>query len=138
MNALPKRAARYFLDGHVSCVSEARSRVRAFLAAASPPAGQQEIETAALAASELVSNAVLHAPGPCVLRLSDDGEHLRVEVSDSSGRLPVVRDTDLREGEGGAGLRLLKALASDVEVSVHPTGKTVSVTLDRSAYRQSA
>lgn len=131
MNALPTRAARYFLDGHVSCVAEARSRVRAFLAGASPPAEQPEVEAAELAASELVSNAVLHAPGPCVLHLSDDGRHVRIEVSDSSGRLPVERDTDLREGEGGAGLRLLKALASKVEVAVHPTGKTVSVTMDR-------
>lgn len=134
MNALPTRAVRYFLDGHVSCVAEARRHVRAFLATGDAPADQQEVETVELAASELVSNAVRHAPGPCMLRLSDDGRWLRIEVSDSSLTPPVERDTDLRDGQGGAGLRLLKALAGDVEVSLDPAGKTVSVAMDRSTY----
>jgi anti-sigma regulatory factor (Ser/Thr protein kinase) len=102
-----------------------------FLAAAVPAVGGAMVADAELAASELVTNAVQHAPGPCVLQLSDDGEHVEVAVSDSSARPPVDRRAGFRQGAGGAGLMMLQRLADEVEVRMRSDGKTVSVTLDR-------
>ena len=131
MDVEPTRIVRYVLDGHVSCVAEARQHVRAFLAGVDPFVDRAAVDSAQLAASELVANAVQHAPGPCTLELSDDGRRLYVGVADSSTKPPADRDTDVYAGHGGAGLRLLRALAGDVEVHIHPTGKTVSVMIDR-------
>jgi len=123
--------ARHVLDGRVSCIAEARRCVGVFLAAALPAVGASMIADALLAASELVTNAVQHAPGPCVLRLSDDGRCVEVAVTDSSVRAPVDRHAGFREGTGGAGLVMLQRLADTVDVRLRPDGKTVSVTLDR-------
>jgi anti-sigma regulatory factor (Ser/Thr protein kinase) len=130
MDVEPSGTVRYVLDGHVSCVAEARHHVRAFLAL-DPLVDPAAIDIAQLAASELVANAVQHAPGPCTLELSDDGPRLYIGVSDSSTKPPADRDTDVYAGHGGAGLRLLRALAGDVEVDIRATGKTVSVTIDK-------
>jgi anti-sigma regulatory factor (Ser/Thr protein kinase) len=125
------RVARHVLDGRVSCIAEARRCVDVFLAAALPAVGGSMLADAELAASELVTNAVQHAPGPCVLCLRDDGKHVEVAVSDSSVRPPVDRHAGFREGTGGAGLVMLQRLADTVEVRLRNDGKTVSVTLDR-------
>ena len=53
-------------------------------------------DVVALLVSELVTNAVLHGRGPVELRLSDDGDRIRIEISDgdpdplppSAGRPP--------------------------------------------------
>lgn len=125
------RVARHVLDGGVSCIAEARRYVDAFLAAAFPAVGGSMVSDAELAASELVTNAVQHAPGPCVLCLSDDGRRVEVAVSDSSVQPPIDRHAGFREGTGGAGLVMLQRLADAVEVRLRRDGKTVSVTLDR-------
>jgi len=131
MCAKSLRVARHVLDGRVSCIAEARRCVDVFLAAALPAVGVSMIADAELAASELVTNAVQHAPGPCVLCLSDDGKCVEVAVSDSSVRPPVDRHAGFREGTGGAGLVMLQRLADTIEVRLRNDGKTVSVTLDR-------
>lgn len=83
-----------------------------------------------MASGELVANAVRHAPGPCVLRLTDDGMRLTVAVSDSSTEVPVPRRPDLLAGGGGFGWYLLLRIAEDVEVERDPRqGKTIRVTL---------
>jgi anti-sigma regulatory factor (Ser/Thr protein kinase) len=125
------RVACHVLDGRVSCIAEARQWVDVFLAAALPAVGGRMVTDAQLAVSELVTNAVQHAPGPCVLQLSDDGRCVEVAVSDSSARPPVDRRAGFREGTGGAGLMMLRRLADAVEVHLRPNGKTVSVLLDR-------
>lgn len=125
------RTARHVLDGRVSCIAEARRCVDVFLAAALPAVGLTMVADAELAASELVTNAVQHAPGPCVLCLSDDGACVKVAVSDSSVRPPVERHGGFKEGTGGAGMVMLQRLADTVEVRMRGDGKTVSVTLDR-------
>lgn len=125
-------SVRYNLDGHASCVAEARRQVHAFLNTVDPPADPDRISQAELITSELVSNAVQHAPGPSTLWLSADGERFRIAVTDSSVRPPVEREPDVvGDGHGGAGLRLIRAIAGDIEVHLHPAGKTVSITLAR-------
>ncbi len=138
MEVEPAGTVRYVLDGHVSCVAEARVHVRAFLASVGPPVDPATVDSAQLAASELVANAVQHAPGQCTLLLNDDGRCLHIGVSDSSTEPPAVRDVDVYAGHGGAGLRLLRALAGDVEVWIHGAGKTVSVAIEKSPRKPSS
>jgi anti-sigma regulatory factor (Ser/Thr protein kinase) len=124
------RGARHALRGHVADVAAARRLVEAFVADCDPPADPLVVRDALLAVSELVTNAVRHAPGPCTLSLCDDGRRLTIAVSDTSPRMPRERDVDVREGVGGLGLRLLQALCERVETQIEAPGKTVSVTLD--------
>jgi anti-sigma regulatory factor (Ser/Thr protein kinase) len=131
MDREPTATVRYILDGRPECVAEARRHLRAFLGTVRPPFDERTADYAELATSELISNAVQHAPGPCALRLSADGRYLRIEVDDHSPQPPVERDIDLSDGHGGAGLRLLRAVSEKIEVRVHRLGKTVAVTLSR-------
>lgn len=131
MDREPTTTVRYILDGRPECVAEARRRLRAFLDTAEPPFDSRTAEHATLAISELVSNAVQHAPGPCALRLSADRRYLRIEVDDHSARPPAEREGELGDGRGGTGLRLLRAITDKIEVRVHRLGKTVAVTLSR-------
>jgi len=62
-------------------------------------------------ASELVTNAVLHARTPFTLRLSYDKGAVRIEVEDSNPQLPVQRHRSPR-ATTGRGLVLVEALSS--------------------------
>lgn len=64
-------------------------------------------EDVALVASEMVTNAVLHAEGAALLRLSGTPWRVRIEVADSSTVQPLMRDPG---GDGGWGLRLIENL----------------------------
>ena len=78
----------------------------------------------ALLVSEVATNAVVHGTGEVQVRVSVVRRLLRVEVADESSRLPTPRTAD-PEAEGGRGLALVAALASDWGVERTPTGKTV-------------
>lgn len=131
MNHSGVRRARFALDGDVASITAARDHVHAFFGAASPPLNAKLLEDALLAVSELVSNAVRHAPGPCVLLLGDDGRQATIAVTDMHNSLPVLRPGDLG-GDGGFGLQLLRAVAGSVTTQQHAGGKTISVSLERS------
>jgi anti-sigma regulatory factor (Ser/Thr protein kinase) len=85
-------------------------------------------DSAELLVSELVSNAVLHANGRqgSTLRVQAVREHqrLRVEVHDSSRRLPSMRSSHLFD-ESGRGLVLVAGIAD--RHGAYPTafGKSV-------------
>jgi anti-sigma regulatory factor (Ser/Thr protein kinase) len=83
-----------------------------------------------LLTTELVTNVVLHVGCPTVeLRLSADGDHLRVEVDDSSTRVPMVRRRDASRGSG-VGMQLVEQLASRWGTEVRADGKTVWFEID--------
>ncbi|MFF7333898.1 ATP-binding protein [Streptomyces sp. NPDC090306] len=111
-------------------IGEARRAVAAFLADAAASGhrrpGERQLQDAQLIVSELVTNAIRHAPGPCGLRLelSPDGARLRIAVRDGSRQVPLVRPVD-GSRVGGHGLRLVTALAGDVRVIRFETGKEV-------------
>lgn len=103
-------------------VGMARHLVRGLLA----EAGRDDLtETATLAVSEIVTNALLHAGTQIhvVARVDDDG--LRCEVGDGSLHLPVLRRYGATSGTG-RGLRMVDQLVDEWGVTPHPpTGKTV-------------
>lgn len=85
---------------------DARRRARVLLAAWGL---DEQASLGELVVSELVSNAVCHGETPIWMRLSADGDDLRVEVCDGGAGRPVRR----HPGEGdecGRGLELLDGL----------------------------
>jgi len=88
------------------------------------------IDNAALVASELVTNAVLHAGTRFGFSASRLGSGLRIEVSDSDDRLPptgVARPEDLLATRSmtGRGLALVAATADRWGYESLPSGKVV-------------
>ncbi|AQT75772.1 hypothetical protein B1K54_32915 [Streptomyces sp. fd1-xmd] len=85
------------------------------------------LDTALLLISELVTNAVRHTSGGCLLevRLAADG--IDIEVTDTSDAEPQPRRPD-RRGEGGWGWHLVNRLGTDVGIRHHAAGgKTIHV-----------
>ena len=73
--------------------------------------------TVALLTSELASNAVVHASTPFTVRADNNQTLVRVSVSDSGGRLPVMAVRD-RTTRGGWGLSMVDAAASRWGIAV--------------------
>ncbi|MDO0929337.1 ATP-binding protein [Streptomyces sp. TG1A-8] len=119
-------------DSGAARAADARQALRAFLAYA-PRTGRDPLPgplalDAELAVSELVTNAVRHAPGPCGMTLRLSGEELAITVWDTSAEEPVARGADPRR-VGGHGLHLVHAVSDRVVVAPHPTGKQVTAHL---------
>jgi two-component sensor histidine kinase len=87
-------------------------------------AGVTDPPSVALAVHELVVNSMEHAYGwdfsPVDVSLGDDEDHLTVRVHDGGAWLPQ-RQTPGR----GLGLRLVRALASEVSIRTGAGGSTV-------------
>jgi anti-sigma regulatory factor (Ser/Thr protein kinase) len=118
------------LAGDVASIRQARDLTHRFLLDAEPAVSETTIEEAVLAVSEMVTNAVVHAPGACVLEISLDERSIQIGVTDTSATVPAARMSHL-DGSGGFGLPLLHKLAAGMETALHATGKTVSIVLDR-------
>ncbi|MFB7467353.1 ATP-binding protein [Streptomyces sp. NPDC056224] len=111
--------------------ADARRAARDFLA---PPAHRGPVippialDTALLVISELVTNAVRHTSGGCVLVLHLRPDGVDVDVTDTSSAEPQPRRPDHR-GEGGWGWHLVNRLGTGVEIRHHGAGegKTIHV-----------
>ncbi|MBL1101819.1 SpoIIE family protein phosphatase [Streptomyces coffeae] len=83
-----------------------------------------------LLATEVVTNALIHAHSDVDLRLREYPDRLRVEVRDSDPHPPVpteiltAGETDNQEAESGRGLLIVDALAADWGSSPAGRGKT--------------
>jgi anti-sigma regulatory factor (Ser/Thr protein kinase) len=112
----------------LSVASDARSpgTARRFLAATLGEWGCPEYgDDAALLLTELVTNAALHAKTDIVIRVELGNDHLRVAVTDSSPRQPVVRHYS-EQSTTGRGLALVSAVARRWGIEPNPDGtKTV-------------
>ncbi|SEG52464.1 Anti-sigma regulatory factor (Ser/Thr protein kinase) [Actinacidiphila yanglinensis] len=87
-----------------------------------------------LVVSELVTNAVKHAGGPCGLELRAVDGTVEITVWDTSALGVTVRDPDpLRVGQHG--LEIVRKLCHDFVVAVTPSGKRITA---RMAVRPSA
>ncbi|MEU7366365.1 ATP-binding protein [Streptomyces hygroscopicus] len=88
-------------------VGVARASLRTALTAHELP---ELVERAELLASEMLTNAIVHAGGEADLRLKWSAETLRMTVWDSSAAPPGLRPLTAG-GESGRGLHLLRLLA---------------------------
>ncbi|MEV0844423.1 SpoIIE family protein phosphatase [Streptomyces sp. NPDC049954] len=90
--------------------------------------GGERGDAAELVADELITNALTHTDGPCVvtLRILRNGpdRRLRIEVEDASSVLPRRRPTR-PDGVTGRGLLLVDLLADDWGVEGRGNGKCV-------------
>ncbi|MEU8589192.1 ATP-binding protein [Streptomyces sp. NPDC048664] len=121
---------RYSADWGTGAVraSDARGAVTAVLAQAGHTPDRRPTQNAQLVVSELVTNALVHAPGPSGLRLELTPESLLITVWDSSPRPPRSRAPD--PGRiGGHGLHLVTALSEDLRTTATPSGKRVTATV---------
>jgi len=85
---------------------------------------ESAVDVASLLTSELVTNAVVHGATTVGLSATLINHRLRVEASDRSSTVPVVRraragDTD------GRGLVVVASLATEWGYEMRPTGKSV-------------
>ena len=99
---------------------EARAQVRAMID--DWPA--QSAAALQVLVDELVTNVILHAHCDAVLVATIDGARARVEVRDTSARVPVARHYG-RSSMTGRGLHLVEALADRWGVDEVPGGKVV-------------
>jgi anti-sigma regulatory factor (Ser/Thr protein kinase) len=84
------------------------------------------LETAKWLASELVTNAVLHADPPIEIHISCiDTAALEVAVLDGSSALPTTGALHDTYAEGGRGITLVDLLSDAWGVKSNPTGKQV-------------
>jgi anti-sigma regulatory factor (Ser/Thr protein kinase) len=87
---------------------------------------QDTVDTAVLCLSELVTNAVIHAPNGCVVRVLLDGRTLTVTVRDSGavGDAAVGAPDDPFQVHG-RGLQLVDALATSWGSRLDSAGTTM-------------
>jgi anti-sigma regulatory factor (Ser/Thr protein kinase) len=105
--------------------SQAPHVARTLVRAMWPDEQPDVVDVALLCVSELVTNAVLHATGPYTLHLrSTPRGRLRIEVDDTDGGSPVVREV-MSDQVGGRGMLLVDRLAADWGTTYRPGGKTV-------------
>ncbi|CAL9504711.1 ATP-binding protein [Streptomyces pilosus] len=107
-------------------IADARDAVSALLARAGRRADHESALGAHLVVSELVTNAVRHAPGPgaLLLVLAPGADRLDIAVRDSSPHPPVVRPRDPHR-IGGHGLLLVTRLCEYLHTSRLRIGKQV-------------
>jgi DNA-binding NarL/FixJ family response regulator len=83
-----------------------------------------DLDTVSLLVSELVSNAIVHAPGDLEVSVLLRAGSIRIEVDDQSASGPVPRHAGV-EDVSGRGLALVDALAKGWGVADRDGGKTV-------------
>jgi anti-sigma regulatory factor (Ser/Thr protein kinase) len=85
------------------------------------------VDLTVLLTSELVTNAVVHGRAPIQLLLVEDGDRLRIEVTDAESRLPDGPGKPTDQDESGRGLLILDRLADRWGSHPRPTppGKVV-------------
>jgi anti-sigma regulatory factor (Ser/Thr protein kinase) len=116
------------LDASLTLAGDLRSaaQARRFVARTlTPHLGREDVETAMLLTSELITNATLHAGTGCVLTLRGTANLLHIRVADEDPRVPAKKLVFRDELATGRGLRLLEVLCRRWGVDQDATGKTV-------------
>lgn len=100
-----------------AAVSQLRAFLRSWL-----PESDPLTDSAVWLASELATNAVLHARSPFRLRLEVGTEQLRVAIEDDNPRMPSVANTD-SGATSGRGLTIIDAVADRWGAESLPAGR---------------
>jgi anti-sigma regulatory factor (Ser/Thr protein kinase) len=114
--------ARLTLRGDLRSPTEARRFVARTL---TPLLGREDVETAMLLVSELVTNAALHAGTECELTLHGEPNALVIRVSDFDKQVEIKRQSFGAEMVTGRGLRMLEVLCRSWGIQPDDRGKTV-------------
>lgn len=118
------------LDPVPASVGVARRFVRDLL----DGADEDTVDTLLLLASELVTNAILHAHTPVELGLCVDGGRALVCVADRMpDSEPLIPRDHSRDRPGGRGLALVADLSDDWGTTTFTGGKTVWFTMPLTA-----
>ncbi|MER5961531.1 ATP-binding protein [Streptomyces sp. NPDC002057] len=129
----PVRSVAVDYDGaDDGMIGSARDATADFLTASAEGQGPQVsracVDLARLVVSELVTNVVRHAPGPCRLLLELFEDALEISVFDRAETSPVPRGHD--PGRiGQHGVEILVAVCESVSVEPLPSGKRVRARL---------
>lgn len=129
VSARPPHSAGTYASGE-GAATGARALAAEFLDRAAghrgEPTAGRVAEAVLLAVSELVTNAVKYAPGPCLLDLWLEDSTVAVSVWDTSCDLPVFLPPDpARVGrQGGV---ILRRIAADIRVERAAGGKRITV-----------
>ncbi|GGS11343.1 ATP-binding protein [Streptomyces humidus] len=116
------------LDGKDGCIARARQLTGEFLTHVQRREGltvsARAMDLSQLVVSELVTNALRHAPGPVLLQLRIAGAAVEIVVWDSDPVLPAPRAPDpTRVGQHG--LEIVRAVADAFAVTREPIGKRI-------------
>ncbi|MFJ4467587.1 SpoIIE family protein phosphatase [Streptomyces sp. NPDC089424] len=95
---------------------------------------QDMVDVVELAASEIVTNALIHAGSDVDLRMRVFEDHLRLEVRDSDTNPPIpsslsLTEEEAPEAEHGRGMLIVEALADEWTSYPNGQGKTVALNL---------
>ena len=118
-----RRSVRRLLPPTPASVFIARRFVNHVVALWSVP--QEVAESVELAVSELVTNAARHSEDSVDVRLARPGDVLRIEVGDSSHRMPRGGEQGDLDMTSGRGLFLVEAVSDRWGVDSTGLGKTV-------------
>jgi PAS domain S-box-containing protein len=111
---------------------ESAALTRGFTAGVLDGAGwRDQVDTAVLLVSELVTNAIRHARGPCALTVKLGDDEVELSVEDGDPQVPIARAARRLE-ESGRGLLLVGALADRWGVRAISGGKAIWFSLARS------
>lgn len=113
------RSARFVPDPTTAAA------VRALVADTLCGCAEHLIDDAVLAASELATNAVLHAGSSFAVAVRCVGGRVTLAVADSGGGEPVVKEVDPSEAVGGRGMAIVASVAHRWGVRGVPDGKVV-------------
>lgn len=116
------------LDGGGGTAARAREAAAGFLTALARtcrPSRRGAPGDVLIVVSELVTNAVRHAPGALTVSLAHLPGEVRITVRDSSPAAPRARPPDLRAGTGGFGWPTVQRLAREVRVVPRQGGKEI-------------
>lgn len=112
----------WYLDpGDPEAPSRLRAELGSFFARHSVP--ESNVDTALLAAWELIANAVRHAPGPMWVSLDWDQEEPTLAVHDLGPGFDLERGLEKAPGaEGGFGLKIVASAAQELRVRSKASG----------------
>ncbi|MGW7079976.1 ATP-binding protein [Streptomyces sp. NPDC054866] len=113
-------------------IAAARSLARTFLTDVQTvhglPVSGRAMGMVQLVVSELVTNVIRYAPGPCLLTLEVQGGAVEVTVWDSSTALPAVLAPDAGR-IGQHGLEIVMAVCQSFQVHREPVGKRITAAI---------